>query len=121
MNAKPIFAQARIALLCTGLMLATTLARGEMISTPDALATPPVQDKATIEHFVSRADVQKKLQDLGLSAVVTAQRIALLNDDEARALADKINALPAGGNFSSLSSSDIIILLLGAILLVLVL
>ena len=109
------------ALLCTGLMLATTFSHGEMISTPDTLAPPPAQDKATIEHFVSRADVQRKLQDLGLGAVVTAQRIALLNDDEARALADKINALPAGGNFSSLTTSDIIILLLGAILLVLVL
>ncbi len=89
-------------------------------SSGTASQTDVSSDKAAIQGFVARADIQKKMQALGLSAVITAQRIALLNDAEARQLADKINALPAGGNLSNLSSTDIIILLLGAILLVLV-
>lgn len=121
------------------LVFSLPVAHGELIGT-DQLAVSPASradadgpsapgsatsgnsssDKAAIQGFVSRADVQKKMQALGLSAVITAQRIALLNDEEARQLADKINALPAGGNLSNLSSTDIIILLLGAILLVLV-
>lgn len=110
-----------IALLCMGMLVATTLAHSEIIGTQPALDASANQDKAAIQRFVTREDVQKKLQDLGLGAVVTAQRISLLNDEEARTLAEKINALPAGGNFSNLTSSDIIILLLGAILLVLIL
>ncbi len=121
MKKRTIFANTLIALLCMGMLAATTLSHGEMIATQPAIDAAANQDKATIAQFVTRADVQKKLQDLGLGAVITAQRIALLNDDEARALAEKINAMPAGGNFSSLTTNDIIILLLGAILLVLIL
>lgn len=121
MKNNTFIANTLVALLCMGMLAATTLAHGEMIGTQQAVQTTDSQDKSTIDRFITREDVQKKLQDMGLSAVVTAQRIALLNDDEARALAEKINAMPAGGNFSSLSSNDIIILMLGAILLVLIL
>ncbi len=134
----PFTAWQRLALaICFSLVL--PVAHGELIGTDQVEAPSAVSgnqdpqassgktsqasttsDKAAIQGFVSRADIQKKMQDLGLSAVITAQRIALLNDAEARQLADKINALPAGGNLSNLSSTDIIILLLGAILLVLV-
>ncbi|MDE1989400.1 MAG: PA2779 family protein [Betaproteobacteria bacterium] len=121
MKNNNFIANTLMALLCMGMLAATTLAHGEMIGTQQAVQASDSQDKSTIDRFITREDVQKKLQDMGLSAVVTAQRIALLNDDEARALAEKINAMPAGGNFSSLSTNDIIILMLGAILLVLIL
>ncbi len=100
--------------------VAASANREAQASSGAASQADATSDKAAIQGFVARADIQKKMQALGLSAVITAQRIALLNDAEARQLADKINALPAGGNLSNLSSTDIIILLLGAILLVLV-
>ncbi len=78
------------------------------------------QDRQAVQQFVDRAEVQKKIQELGLGSIITAQRLALLSDDEARDLANRIRQMPAGGNFSSLTASDIIIILLVAILLVLI-
>lgn len=114
---KPLLA----ALLSLGIAVAPTAAPAEMITTDQSMQAETAKNKATIDGFITRADVQDKMQELGLGAIITAQRIALLNDAEARELAQKINALPAGGNFSSLTNNDIIIILLAAILLVLIL
>ena len=108
------------ALLSLEIAVVVPSAQAEMIGTGQVAQGVPGQDKAAIDDFISRAEVQKKMQELGLGAVITAQRIALLNDSEARTLAEKINAMPAGGNLSSLTDSDIIILNLVAILLVLI-
>jgi hypothetical protein len=114
---KPLLA----ALLSLGIAVAPTASKAEMITTDQSTQAETAQNKATIDGFISRADVQHKMQELGLGTIITAQRIALLNDAEARELAQKINDLPAGGNFSSLTNNDIIIILLAAILLVLIL
>ncbi|WP_297460950.1 PA2779 family protein [Ferrovum sp.] len=88
---------------------------------PDA-ARPltPDEDRQAVQRFVDRAEVQKKIQELGLGSIITAQRLSLLSDSEARNLANKIREMPAGGSFSSLTTTDIIIILLVAILLVLI-
>ena len=80
----------------------------------------PDEDRQAVQRFVDRAEVQKKIQELGLGSIITAQRLSLLSDSEARNLANKIREMPAGGNFSSLTTTDIIIILLAAILLVLI-
>ncbi|MDE2260302.1 MAG: PA2779 family protein [Betaproteobacteria bacterium] len=121
MNLQGFFKSVFGALLCLGFATAMPSARAELIGTDQVAQDAPGRDKAVIDNFISRAEVQKKMQALGLGVVITAQRIALLNDSEARALAEKINSLPAGGNFSSLTNSDFIIILLSAILLVLIL
>ncbi|NDU92661.1 MAG: PA2779 family protein [Ferrovum sp.] len=114
---KPLLA----ALLSLGIAVSPTAAKAEIITTDQSTQAETTQNKATIDGFITRADVQHKMQELGLGTIITAKRIALLNDAEARELAQKINALPAGGNFSSLTNNDIIIILLAAILLVLIL
>jgi hypothetical protein len=121
MNPKTYMKPLLAVLLSLGIAVAPTASRAEMISTDQSMQAETAQNKATIDGFISREDVQHKMQELGLGAIITAQRIALLNDAEARELAQKINALPAGGNFSSLTNNDIIIILLAAILLVLIL
>ncbi len=121
MNPKALLKPMLAALLSLGIATGSTAARAELIGTEQATQVETAQNKATIDGFISRAEVQQKMQELGLSTIITAQRIALLNDAEARELAQKINALPAGGNFSSLTNNDIIIILLAAILLVLIL
>ncbi|WP_297456584.1 PA2779 family protein [Ferrovum sp.] len=80
----------------------------------------PDEDRQAVQRFVDRAEVQKKIQELGLGSIITAQRLSLLSDSEARSLANKIREMPAGGSFSSLTTTDIIIILLVAILLVLI-
>ncbi len=109
--------------LALGFLFSTTHAQAELVSTPQVVAQPAsvVQDRALIQAFVARQDVQKQLESLGLSHVITAERVALLSDSEARELARKIREMPAGGNLSNLSSSDIIIILLVLIVLILVL
>ena len=121
MNPNPFLKPLLAAMLSLGITVAPAAARAEMITTDQSTQAETAQHKATIDGFITRTDVQHKMQELGLDAIITAQRIALLNDAEARELAQKINDLPAGGNFSSLTNNDIIIILLAAILLVLIL
>src|SRR5262245_36482489 len=55
-------------------------------------------ERATVATFLSRADVARELQALGLDAATAHSRVAALSDDEARALAERISGMPAGGN-----------------------
>ncbi len=93
--------------------------RAEMIGADQALARNQAeQDRAKVESFLDRSNVKERLQAMGVSGVVAKDRVASLSDEEVHALAQRIDSLPAGGR---LSSSDIIIILLVAILVVLVL
>ncbi len=118
MNVKMIFNPLLGALFGMSVLATSPAVHAELIGT-DQLAHPEQgQDKAAVSSFIARSDVQKKLQEMGLSAIVTAQRVALLSDDEARELSQKIDALPAGGSFSN---NELIIILLAVVLLVLIL
>ncbi len=122
MRIKSILKPLLGALLSLGIMTTSTAARAELIGTEQMTQSDATQDKAAIDSFITRADVQRKLQGMGLSAVITEERVALLSDAEARELSQKIASMPAGGNaFSNLSNNDIIIILLVALLLVLIL
>lgn len=119
MNVRKWLSHSIVALFSAGLIAAAPVAKAELIGTQQLTAQPePAQSKNTIDNFIARAEVQKKLQEMGLSAVITAQRVSLLSDAEANELAQKINAMPAGGN---LSNMELIIILLVAILVVLIL
>lgn len=90
------------------------IARAAIVDT-DALGAQSQAelDRAKVQAFVDRADVKQRLQALGASGLVAGVRVAALSDAEVHALAQRIDALPAGGN---LSQQDIIIILLIAIL-----
>lgn len=122
MHAKSFLKPLLGALLSLGIVTASPAAKAELIGTEQLRQQDAAQDKAAIDSFISRTDVQKKLQGMGLSAVITAERVAALSDTEARELSQQIASMPAGGNaFSNLSNNDIIIILLVALLLVLIL
>jgi len=53
---------------------------------------------------------------MGVDGLAAKDRVAALTDQEVHALAESIDALPAGGN---LGTNDIIVILLVAILVVL--
>ena len=67
----------------------------------------PSADRGRVERLLERADVQSRLQALGVDPSEVRARVAALSDDELATLAARIDTLPAGG-------ADII----GALLLV---
>jgi len=93
-------------------------AQAAMVSTDQALSAQKVHaDREKIQSFVSRADVQKQLQMLGIKADTAKARIAALSDSEVEMVSGKLDSLPAGGN---LSHNDLIIVLLIVIIVVLI-
>ena len=118
MKVKSIFNPLLGALFGIGVFASSPAIHAELIGTDQLSHPEQAQDKEAVSNFIARTDVQKKLQEMGLSAIVTAQRVALLSDAEARELSQKIDALPAGGNFSN---NELIIILLAVVLLVLIL
>ena len=53
--------------------------------------------RAQLDEAFARADVQARLQALGVSASDAGERVAALTDDEALRLAGEIDKAPAGG------------------------
>lgn len=113
------------ATLGLSLMAAAPAARAELIGTQQLTqsSTAPspqdlAQDRQTLDHFMARADVQIKLEQMGLSQEITQQRLAALSDAEVAQLAGKINSMPAAG---ALGFQEMVIILLVAILVVLAL
>ena len=118
MNVKSIFNPMLGALFGISVFSISPVVNAELIGTEKLAQPDQVQDRVVVDSFIARSDIQKKLQEMGLSAIVTAQRVALLSDSEARELSQKIDLLPAGGSFSN---NELIIILLAVVLLVLVL
>ena len=96
----------------------TPFARAELI---DADALQPQSqaelDRAKVRSFLERASVKERLQAMGVNGLAAGDRVAALTDAEVHALAERIDAMPAGG---ALSNQDLIIILLIAILVVLI-
>lgn len=86
----------------------------EMVSTEQVAARQTVGvDREKLKAFVGREEVQARLQALGVQGGIAKDRVDALTDPEVAQLVQKIDTLPAGGN---LSQTDIIIILLIAIL-----
>lgn len=96
---------------------------------PDASLTPTApaaseaggqtdHDRARVREFVTRANVKEKLEALGVSGFWAQSRVDSLTEEEVHALAERIDAMPAGGN---LSQMDLVIVLLIAILVAILL
>ena len=56
------------------------------------------ENRAHIAAMLERPGVQAKLQELGVDAADAKARVAALTDEEAAALASRIDSLPAGGD-----------------------
>jgi hypothetical protein len=54
-------------------------------------------DQGRMIEFLDRVEVQAQLQAYGVSAAEVKARVAALTDEEAAALAARIDTLPAGG------------------------
>ena len=99
-------------------LLPPTAAAAGMIGTSEVIAEQNVQaDRDKVSEFLDRANVQERLQVMDVPAVLARSRVDALTPTEAATLAQRIDALPAGG---ALSGTDFVIILLVAILVVLI-
>jgi hypothetical protein len=90
-----------------------------MIGTTEVLAEQTSQaDRDKLQQFLNRTDVQERLQAMDVPAIEARSRVDALTPAEAASLAQRLDALPAGG---ALSGSDVTIILLVALLVVLIL
>jgi hypothetical protein len=106
------------ALLLT-LSLAQLPAQAAMIATDEVVANQQVEaDRDKVRDFLSRASVEERMKVLGVDAAAARSRVDALTPAEVASLAQRIDSLPVGG---ALSGTDVIIILLVAILVVLIL
>lgn len=74
-------------------------AQAAMVSTAQvAAADAAAQVRARLAAALERADVQAALERNGISTESAQARVAALSDDEAAALAQQVDSLPAGGD-----------------------
>jgi hypothetical protein len=101
---------ATLLVICIAMPLPSQAA---MVATDSALAG---SQRAHVERLLERADVQARLESYGASAAGVKARVAALSDEEAAALAARIDSLPAGGDLVTAVVLVFLILLLTDIL-----
>lgn len=107
------------ALLALTIGFHTPLVRAELVTTPEAASQESADtDRAKVQHFLEQATVKERLQAMGVDGIVAEQRVAALDQQEIHALAQRIDAMPAGGN---ITTNEWILIVLVAILLVIIL
>lgn len=107
------------ALLALAIGFHTPVVRAELVSTPEAATQESADaDRAKVQHFLEQATVKERLQAMGVDGIVAEQRVAALDQQEIHALAQRIDAMPAGGN---ITTNEWILIVLLAILLVIIL
>jgi hypothetical protein len=87
--------------LCLALLNlgAPSIARAELVGTLAAVeAGTRVQDLATVNAALAREQVRDQLAALGVDAAAVEARVARLTDTELRTLAERMDAMPAGGD-----------------------
>ena len=61
-------------------------------------ATGALTDRALVMQVLQRAEVQARMQALGIAPDVAVERVAALSDEEVSSLWRNIETAPAGGN-----------------------
>ncbi|TFY99411.1 hypothetical protein EZ313_22965 [Ramlibacter henchirensis] len=104
------------------LALQASFARAEMLGPEAVLSQQPATlaelEREKVKHFLDTTALQDKLRALGVDGLNASARVDAMTPQEVHALAQRIDAMPAGGAFSD---RDIILILLVALLLVVVL
>jgi hypothetical protein len=73
-----------------------------MIATDQVVASATAAaNRDKVLDFVSRTDVQKQFESLGLTASTAAERVNAMTQDEINRIAGKIDSMPAGASSSS--------------------
>jgi hypothetical protein len=86
-------------LLIVSMILLPFSAHAGMIGTEQAVAS--AQDLSNVDKvrdFVSRTDVQKQFETLGLSTANAQDRVNAMTQEEINRIAGKIDSMPAGAS-----------------------
>jgi hypothetical protein len=86
---------AGLLIICTGGMAVPLPAVAGLVST-DALVLGAERER--LAGMLERAEVQQRLQALGVDPAHAQNRVAALTDQEAAQLAARLDELPAGGS-----------------------
>lgn len=70
------------------------------------------QDLATVNAALARDEVRAKFIELGVNPTTVDARVAALTDSELRTLADRMNAMPAGGDFLAIVGLVFVVLMI---------
>ena len=101
-----------IGLLATSLVISTIPARAEMIGTAQLLAPSADAQREHVDAFLSREDVKRQFEALGVDPAEAAVRVASLTEAELQQLSDRIDSLPAGAGALELVLVVLLILLI---------
>ena len=86
----------RFLIVCMALFPVSSAAG--MFATDAVLAPAATADRGRVLDFVARADVQKRMQQMGIDPEQARLRINALTEEEVRCLAGHIDTLPAGAS-----------------------
>ncbi len=88
------------------------LAQAKIITTDQVIQeTHSVSDRAKVESFMLREDVQKQLTLMGIDSTEAESRVASLSDEEIRKMAGRLDELPAGEGVGSIVGAMLIVFL----------
>ena|SRR5476649_2860933 len=99
-------------LLIVSMMLLPFSTHAGMISTDQALAS--ATDQANVDKvrdFVSRGDVVKQFEALGLTTATAQDRVNAMTQEEINRIAGKIDSLPAGAGTSGWVWAGVVIVI----------
>ena len=89
-------------LLIASMIFLPFSAQAGMIATDQVLASAANEaNRDKVRDFVSRTDVQKQFEALGLTAATAGDRVNAMTQDEINRIAGKIDTLPAGADSSA--------------------
>ena len=84
-------------MLIVSMVLLPFSAQAGVIGTDQAVASAQdLANRAKVNDFVSRGDVIKKFETLGLNAATAQERVNAMTQEEINRIAGKIDTLPAG-------------------------
>ncbi len=84
-------------ILIASMILLPFSAQAGVIGTDQAVASAQdLANRAKVNDFISRGDVIKKFEALGLNAATAQERVNAMTQEEINRIAGKIDTLPAG-------------------------
>jgi len=98
-------------LVVSMMLLPLQTVQAGMIGTDQVISAASAQsDRTTVLNLLGRSDVASQLQSLGLDPQTARDRVAAMSDEEVRALAGKIDALPAGATITGWGWAAIVLI-----------
>jgi len=100
-------------MLIVSMILLPFSAQAGVIGTDQAVASAQdLANRAKVSDFVSRGDVIKKFEALGLNSATAQERVNAMTQEEINRIAGKIDTLPAGAASDWAVGATIIIIAL---------